>query len=147
MPKGGKRRGAGRPKGSPNKRVTPLGEGYAEVAKMIEPGKVTPLAHLMAVLNDPNETDKYRKDHAAVAAAPYLHPKIAINAPDLLNGGGILATVPVIAIPRGAQYDVPSGLIRYDGLEISPPPFEPLAPTPAITDQSGTVQLNRNRCP
>ena len=40
------------------------------------PGRMTPLEYLLAVLNDP-EADPIRRDRAAIAAAPFCHPKAA----------------------------------------------------------------------
>lgn len=63
MPKGGFRPGAGRPKGSRTVTLT------------AEPQRVAdPLAYLLAVMNDP-AADSARRDRAAIAALPYLHPR------------------------------------------------------------------------
>lgn len=63
MPKGGFRPGAGRPKGS--RTVTLAADPQRAAA---------PLAYLLAVMSDP-AADPARRDRAAIAALPYLHPR------------------------------------------------------------------------
>lgn len=80
MPRGGARVGAGRPKGSKN------GQGRAQaprvdvpLAECIAPSSVdgqSPLDYMLAVMRDP-DIDESRRDRMAVAAAPYLHGKVA----------------------------------------------------------------------
>jgi hypothetical protein len=69
MSHGGKREGAGRKKGTPNK------ASIQRQAKIASEG-ITPLDYLLAILRDDNE-DKRRRDWAAKEAAPYVHPKLA----------------------------------------------------------------------
>lgn len=69
MPRGGARPGAGRPKGSRN---TPKMEN----APKQYPGAETPLAYLLAVMNDP-EADPARRDAAARAILPFTHRRLA----------------------------------------------------------------------
>lgn len=66
---GGKRPGAGRPKGSRNRR-------REEQARAIAASGLTPLNYLLSVLRDVNASAERRLD-AAKAAAPYVHPKLA----------------------------------------------------------------------
>lgn len=66
---GGKREGAGRPKGSLNRRSI---EAIEDVAR--EYPDWTPLKHLARVANDEKLDQEIRLD-AAKAAAPYVHPK------------------------------------------------------------------------
>lgn len=66
---GGKREGAGRPKGSLNKRSLAAIEALAERFP-----DWTPLMHLAEVANDETLDREIRLD-AAKAAAPYVHPK------------------------------------------------------------------------
>jgi hypothetical protein len=66
--RGGRRPGAGRKAGGHNKRTL---EFHAEVAK----SKRTPLEHMVAVMLD-ETADQDRRDRMAVAAAPYLHPRL-----------------------------------------------------------------------
>lgn len=67
--KGGKREGAGRKAGIPNKRT-------AAVQKAVEESGLTPLQYLLSVMRDELNELKERKD-AAIAAAPYVHPKLS----------------------------------------------------------------------
>jgi len=69
MPKGGKREGAGRPKGAPNK-------ASAALAVEIAASGETPLAYMLRVMRD-QTAEHPRRDEMAKAAAPYVHPKLA----------------------------------------------------------------------
>lgn len=69
--RGGRREGAGRPPGALNKRTSEI------AAKCAEQG-VTPLEYLLAVMRDA-DADPARRLQAAVASAPYLHPRLAVN--------------------------------------------------------------------
>lgn len=69
MAKGGKREGAGRKPGVPNKRT-------AETAEAIEASGLTPLAYMMSLLRDEANAPEVRFE-AAKAAAPYVHAKLA----------------------------------------------------------------------
>ena len=68
MAKGGKRPGAGRPKGSKNT-LTPA------VQAAIDAG-VGPIEFLLTIMRDPNQSDA-RRQQAARDVAPYLHAKLA----------------------------------------------------------------------
>lgn len=59
----------GRPKGSRNKRTRALIEAA-------EAGGETPLQYMLRVMRDRN-ADAKRRDAMAMAAAPYLHPKLS----------------------------------------------------------------------
>jgi hypothetical protein len=74
MPKGGKRAGAGRPRGSLQKRHKVIVE---------DPTELMPVEWMLAVLRDP-EAEQSRRDRMAEVAAPYLHPR--------LNAVGITST-------------------------------------------------------
>src|SRR5262245_1341897 len=73
MPRGGRRPGAGRPIGSTNgtgsvrRRVPKDFRDEAIKARML------PLDFMLKVMRDENE-DPTRRDRAAVAALPYVHP-------------------------------------------------------------------------
>jgi hypothetical protein len=69
MPRGGKRPGAGRPKGSTNKQRFESPEQRERYAKA-----TSPLAFLLCVMNDP-AVPWTRRAAAAKAAAPYVHAK------------------------------------------------------------------------
>jgi hypothetical protein len=101
--------------------------------------KCTPLDYMLAIVADANAAE-HRRDDMAKASAAFVHPKLsAVATTDVANGGGRICSITIVGVPHGAQFDASSGLIKYpDGLEISPPPFVPIAPTPALelTDQS-----------
>lgn len=69
MPRGGARRGAGRPKGAATKKSR-------EVADRLTINGETPLEFLLDVMRNPGVHPHARLD-AAKAAAPYMHPKLA----------------------------------------------------------------------
>jgi hypothetical protein len=66
---GGRRTGAGRPRGKRNKKT-------AEQMKAVEASGMTPLDYLLSVIRDDAHTINERMD-AAKAAAPYVHPKLS----------------------------------------------------------------------
>lgn len=69
MARGGKRDGAGRKAGSPNK-------ASAERQAEVEASGLTPLDYMLAVLRNEDETEANRM-WAAEKAAPFVHPKLA----------------------------------------------------------------------
>lgn len=66
--KGGKRAGAGRKKGEPNKRT-------AEAQAKAEEGGITPLEYMLEVMR--TSSDERMRMSAAQAAAPYVHAKLS----------------------------------------------------------------------
>ncbi len=70
---GGKRPGAGRPKGASVRKNPKRLERIKQRA--LEEGKIVPLDYFMGVLNDPEATDDERME-AAKAGAPYMHPRL-----------------------------------------------------------------------
>lgn len=68
MPAGGKREGAGRPKGSRNRNTQ-------EVIAAVKATGMTPLEYLTSVYQDV-DVDEARRIDAAKAAAPYCHAKL-----------------------------------------------------------------------
>ena len=66
----GRAKTGGRKAGMPNKRTTRF---HAEVGE----AGCTPLEHMLAVLHDPS-ADPDRKDRMATAAAPFVHPRLAV---------------------------------------------------------------------
>ena len=68
MPRGGKRPGAGRPRGAISKSTRAILEASASNGEM-------PLEYMLRVMRDPN-VSAARRDDMARAAAPYLHPRI-----------------------------------------------------------------------
>ncbi|WP_245488377.1 hypothetical protein [Mesorhizobium sp. Pch-S] len=69
MARGGKREGAGRKAGAPNKRT-------AEITAKAEASGLMPLEFMLSVLRDEMETAENRR-WAAEKAAPYLHARLA----------------------------------------------------------------------
>jgi hypothetical protein len=78
---GGKRPGAGRPKGSRNKATEEARKKAAEIG-------VTPLEYMLGVMAD-TTADAKRRDAMAQAAAPYVHPKLASVQHTGADGGGL----------------------------------------------------------
>jgi phage terminase small subunit len=70
MPRGGFRIGAGRP------RNLKPGEGGSRL--VFPEGNGTPLEYMLRVLNDPDASPS-RRDRMAVAAAPYVHPRVDVK--------------------------------------------------------------------
>lgn len=78
--RGGKREGAGRPMGAPNKATVEREAAIAESG-------LTPLEYMLSVLRDETQEAASRME-AAKAAAPYVHPRL--NSTDLrAQVGGI----------------------------------------------------------
>lgn len=67
--KGGKRPGAGRKPGVPNKRTQ-------ETQQAIEQSGLTPLEYMLAVMRDECQEPRIRIN-AAISAAPYVHAKLS----------------------------------------------------------------------
>lgn len=67
--KGGRRPGAGRKKGIPNKKT-------AELKSSVESSGITPLDYLINVMRDEINDQQVRMD-AAKAAAPYVHSRLS----------------------------------------------------------------------
>lgn len=81
MARGGKRDGAGRPKGAPNK-------ASAERAAAVAESGQTPVDFMLEVMRDRSKEHAVRLD-AAKAVAPYIHPKLA-NIEHTGKGGGAI---------------------------------------------------------
>ena len=81
MARGGARAGAGRKAGTPNK-------SSAELKKAIAASGETPAEYMLRVMRDPF-VDHDRRDKMAVAAAPYVHPKLAAIEHTGKDGGPI----------------------------------------------------------
>ena len=67
--RGGKRPGAGRPKGAATQRTR-------EIADRVAAEGVLPLEYMLGVMRDP-AAEPSRRDDMAKAAAPYLHPRLS----------------------------------------------------------------------
>ena len=72
---GGKRPGAGRKRGSRNKRTL-------ELVKMVEKSGLTPVNYMLSVMRDKSVERKERLD-AAKAVAPYIHARLASSEVDI----------------------------------------------------------------
>ena len=70
MQKGGRRPGAGRPRG-----VT-AGTKHQRLDAMLKKGNKTPLEYMLNILND-KKTSPEKKMWAAEKAAPFVHPRLA----------------------------------------------------------------------
>lgn len=68
--RGGKRNGAGRPKGAQTRRTR-------EVAQRAAKRGITPLEYMLKVMRSRSKKiDATRRDDMAKAAAPYMHPRL-----------------------------------------------------------------------
>lgn len=81
MKNGGKRRGAGRKPGVPNKATIARQERVAATGQ-------TPLDYMLEVMRDPRAS-KSRRDGMAKMAAPYVHPQVRTVQHTGQNGGPI----------------------------------------------------------
>jgi hypothetical protein len=84
MAGGGKRPGAGRPKGARNKATVAKAEEIAATG-------LTPLDYMLGVLRSDEEPHE-RRQWAAQTAAPYVHPKLA-QVEHGGKGGGLIQVV------------------------------------------------------
>lgn len=81
--KGGRRVGAGRPKGSPEK---------ARIAREVAASGLTPLDYMLSIMRD-TRAPEARRDELAKAAAPYCHPKLNSIEHSGRGGGPILTKI------------------------------------------------------
>lgn len=79
--KGGKREGAGRKRGIPNKATA------KKAAEIAESG-LTPLDYMLQLMRN-EESDGVVRFEAAKAAAPYVHPRLAATEHTGKDGGPI----------------------------------------------------------
>jgi hypothetical protein len=130
MPRGGRRAGSGRKKGSRNKRV------FKAVADTIAASGRTPLAYMLQVMEDVS-VDPVRRDEMARAAAVYCHPRLSSITTSNTNTNTNYnsdAIVQIFAVPRGGRVDTKDGTITIDGEAIELKPIEPFTGTPALSD-------------
>lgn len=94
---GGARPGAGRPKGSANKKTQEI------VAKALQDG-VTPLEYMLGIMRDVT-ADFERRDEMARAAAPYIHPRLQAVEHSGKDGGdiGIVAKIERVVVRPHAK--------------------------------------------
>ena len=91
--RGGKRPGAGRPKRSTLPRRDRMMTALAS-------GRLSPLEYMLSVMNDP-DADPARRDRMAVAAAPYVHVRVA----DAKLGKKEAAEQAALTAERGTRWD------------------------------------------
>lgn len=85
MPRGGYRPGGGGTLGNQNARKKPkpvpsLTQAMVEIAEKVAPVSdvdMLPLDWMLKVIRD-KDTEALRRDRMAIAAAPYLHPKVDV---------------------------------------------------------------------
>ena len=88
--RGGKRAGAGRKKGEPNRRTV-------ETQAMAQQTGITPLEYMLDVMR--NSSDERMRMAAATAAAPYVHAKLSSVELSGIDGGPVetVTTIELIA--------------------------------------------------
>jgi hypothetical protein len=97
MPRGGKRTGAGRPKGAVNKAT-------AEAKAAVEASGETPLEYMIRVMRDPKANAR-RRDAMAAAAAPYVHHRLSSTEHSGPGDGPVQ-----VIIHTGFKYDDDAGV-------------------------------------
>lgn len=85
MARGGKREGAGRPKGAANKRTREIADNAAQEG-------LTPLEYMLSVLRDDMADPKDRM-WAAEKAAPYVHARLASVEHQGKDGGPLVLEI------------------------------------------------------
>lgn len=75
MAHGGSRQGSGRKKGSVSKVTALRRQATKELVDAVKDEGETPLEYMLRVMRTSN--DDKRRDMMAVAAAPFMHPKLA----------------------------------------------------------------------
>ena len=94
MPRGGRRAGAGRKPGS----AATKSREYANALAV--DGNLSPLSYMIEVLRDPQATTQ-RRDTFAIAAAPFVHPKLgAIATLDAAGKLGSIMAINMISVPN-----------------------------------------------
>jgi hypothetical protein len=127
MPRGGKREGAGRPKGVRNKR---------HVVIVADPSALMPVDWMLAVLRDP-EAEQNRRDTMAIQSAPYCHSKlnaVAVSAHVNSNSrdNGNTNVLQIYSVPHGGKIDPKDGTITIEGAAAELRPIEPFVGTPPL---------------
>ncbi|KPF74555.1 hypothetical protein IP68_12370 [Blastomonas sp. AAP25] len=92
MPQGGRRTGAGRPKGARSAKTLAQ-------TKAVEASGLTPLDFMLSVMRDEKNEQAVRLD-AANKAAPYVHAKLATV--DHKSSDGSMATKPDTIVIKAA---------------------------------------------
>jgi hypothetical protein len=134
MPRGGKRLGAGRPRGSANRKTREIAN------EAVVRGVKLPLEYMLAVVGD-EAAPQARRDQMAIAAAPFCHPRLSAittsNTSVNYKGGDDVGIINIFAVPHGGRVE-PDGTITIDGVVTELKPVEPFTPTPplSLTDQT-----------
>jgi hypothetical protein len=107
MNHGGKRAGAGRPAGSATKRTRKIANKAA-----IEGGEL-PLEYALSVMRDPTAS-QLRRDQMAIAAMPFLHPRLSsVAIKDDKPAPRTVNNIQIIGVPpSGHVLDANGQLIR-----------------------------------
>jgi hypothetical protein len=100
MPKGGKRLGAGRKPGSLTKRTREIAEGAAAAGEQ-------PLEFMLRLMRDPG-VDPDRRANMAIAAAPYIHPRLSATSLKAEGDSSITVEIRRFAAPEGGVTADPS---------------------------------------
>jgi hypothetical protein len=84
MGHGGRREGAGRPRGAKDNRPRFTAAAKAKTAKLTRRAVARmsgtqPLVYMLKIMNDPKQPQA-RRDKMAVAAAPFCHPRLTVIA-------------------------------------------------------------------
>jgi hypothetical protein len=107
MPKGGKRPGAGRKPGSLTKRTREIAEGASAAGEL-------PLEYMLRQMRDPR-VDPLQRSSMAVAAAPYLHPRLSATRIEGVKGD----LVPIINVEI-FRFTDKDGTLTSDPLRAQP---------------------------
>src|SRR5215470_9794302 len=110
VPRGGKRPGAGRPRGAISKSTRAILEAAAAHGEM-------PLDYMLRVMRDP-DAPAARRDEMAKAAAPYLHARLQ-PAPDAALDEGPVVPVLNVTIARPADFKPEPAQRRIPSRELS----------------------------
>src|SRR5688500_10308706 len=100
MARGGKRPGAGRRTGNKNKSTIEREMFSREVATEALAAGVSPLDYMLHVMR--TSTDTKRRDAMAIAAAPYVHPRLA-NVEHAGNQNKPVTYNIITGVPRSAE--------------------------------------------
>lgn len=140
MPRGGARIGAGRPRGSATRKSREIANAA------IVRGCKLPLEYMLAVIEDETAAQT-RRDQMAIAAAPYVHPRLSAvqtNNTNVNHKGGDTGIINIFAVPRGAHISKDGEGVTIEGESVALKPLEPFVGTPPLlADQRDEDALRR----
>ena len=111
MARGGFRPNAGRPKGTISKAKAAVAEACrAEVAKVYGSDEETPLAYMLRVMRDAS-VDQKRRDQMAIAAAAFIHPRLAAVEHSGNAENPLQVVHEVLGALDGASRGLPAGVV------------------------------------